>query len=68
MRLEASPETRAERIKRRELGTLLDHFLDKTGPLAEQMERFGIGDLVVENDQRSPQAVADEILRRIDWL
>ncbi|MDQ3962843.1 MAG: hypothetical protein M3277_02870 [Actinomycetota bacterium] len=68
VRLEASPETRAERIKRRELGTLLDHFLAKTGPLAQHMERFEIGDLVVQNDNQSPQAVANEILRRVGWL
>lgn len=68
VRLEASPQTRSERIKRRELGTLLDHFLEKTGPLADQMERFGIGDLVVENDNQTPQAVANDILRQIGWL
>jgi dephospho-CoA kinase len=68
VRLEASPKTRAERIKRRELGNLRDFFLKKTGPLAEQMERFGIGDLVVENDRRSPQAVADKILRLVRWI
>jgi hypothetical protein len=32
------------------LGNLLDLFLQKTTPLADQMERFGIGDLVVDND------------------
>ena len=32
VRLEPSPQTRAERIRRRELGSLLDHFLEKTGP------------------------------------
>ena len=68
VRLEASPQTRAERIRRRELGTLLHHFLEKTGPLAEQMESFGIGDLVVQNDDQTPHAVANEILRRIGWL
>jgi dephospho-CoA kinase len=68
VRLEASPQTRAERIRRRELGSLLDHFLEKTGPLAQQMESLRIGDLVVENDSRTPQAVATEILRRVGWL
>lgn len=68
VRLEASQQTRAERIKRRELGVLLDLFLEKTDPLAKQMECFAIGDLVVENDNRTPQDVAAEILTRIHWL
>ena len=68
VRLEASRHTRAERIKRRELGALLHHFLEKTDPLAKQMEYLGIGDLVVENDARTPQEVAAEILTRVEWL
>jgi adenylylsulfate kinase-like enzyme len=68
VRLEASPETCAERIRRRELGNLLDLFLEKSTPLAAQMECFKIGDLVVDNENRTPQAVADEILRSIRWL
>jgi hypothetical protein len=31
------------------------------------MKRFGIGDLVIENDNRSPQAVAEEILKKLKW-
>lgn len=68
IRLEASQQTRAERIERREVGVLLNHFLERTGPLAKQMQCLGIGDLVVENDNRTPQDVAAEILTRIDWL
>lgn len=68
VRLEASPQTCAERIRQRELGALLDHFVEKTGPLAEQMKCLGIGDLVVENDNRTPQDVAAEILTRIHWV
>ena len=68
VRLEASEATRAERIRRRELGELRQLFLEKTGPLAEQMERFGIGDLVVGNDKRTPQQVATEILTSIGWI
>jgi dephospho-CoA kinase len=68
VRLEASAETRADRIRSRELGNLLEPFLQKTSPLAEQMQRLGIGDLVVNNDNRSPQEVAGEVLKSIGWL
>ena len=68
VRLEASAPARAERIRRRELGNLRQLFLEKTDPLAEQMERFGIGDLVVNNDERTPQEVATEILTSIGWI
>lgn len=66
VRLEASQQTRAEGIKRRALRVLLDHFLEKTGPLAKQMECLGIGNLVMENDGRTPQDVATEVLMRVD--
>jgi hypothetical protein len=68
VRLEASSATRAERIRRRELGTLLNHFLEKTDPLARQMQYLRIGDLAVANDDRTPQDVANEILSRLGWL
>jgi dephospho-CoA kinase len=68
IRLEASAETRAERIRRRELGALLDHFLVKTDPLARLMQSLEIGDLVIQNDGHKPQAVANEILTRLGWL
>ncbi len=67
VRLEASPETRANRIRQRELGNLRELFLQKTDSLAEQMRHLGIGDLVVENDGRSPAAVAEEVLRSLVW-
>lgn len=68
VRLEASSETRAGRIEKRELGVLRDLFLQKTDPLAAQMESLGIGDLVVSNEGRTPQDVATEILERLDWI
>ena len=68
VRLEASAESRADRIRSRELGNLLDLFLQKTDPLAEQMRRFGIGDLVVNNDNWIPQEVANEVLSSMGWL
>ncbi|MFN2390114.1 MAG: AAA family ATPase [Actinomycetota bacterium] len=68
VRLEASTDTRAARIKHRELGNLLNLFLEKTDPLAAKMKRFGIGDLVVDNDHRTPQEVAEEVLTSIGWI
>ncbi len=67
VRLEASSEVRAARIRSRELGNLRDLFLDKTDPLAQQMRDLGIGDLVVDNDGRRPQEVAEEILGSLVW-
>lgn len=68
VRLEASSEVRAERIKKRELGTLLKLFLEKTDPLANQMAFLGIGDFVVRNERQKPQEVAEGILNRLGWL
>ncbi len=68
VRLEASSEVRAERIRNRELGALLKLFLEKTDPLAEKIASYGIGDVVVRNDRQKPQDVADEILNSLGWL
>ena len=68
VRLEASSETRASRIRERELGNLLELFLEKTDPLAEQMRCLDIGNLVITNDERKPQEVATEILYAIGWM
>ena len=67
VRLEASSPTRAARIDNRELGRLRGLFLEKTDPLAEQMRALDIGDVVVENDGRRPQEVAEEILESLGW-
>lgn len=67
VRLEASQETRVSRIQRRELGNLRALFVAKTEPLARQMRRLGIGDVVVENDERRLQEVAEEILGSLGW-
>lgn len=67
VRLEASSETRAARIGSRELGSLRELFLEKTNPLAQRMRELGIGDLVVHNEGRRPQEVAEEILGSLGW-
>jgi adenylylsulfate kinase len=66
-RVQASPETIAERIRQRELGYLLDDFLNRTDALAQEIEEAGIDDFVVTNDNRSIAEVAAELLEKLGW-
>lgn len=66
VRLEASQAVREERIRSREFGALRDLFLEKTGDIEDKMRRFGIGDVVLENE-KEPQRVASRLLEEIGW-
>jgi adenylylsulfate kinase len=67
VRLEASQGVREERIRQREFGDLRDHFLKRTGFLAEKMEAAGIGDIVVTNEEE-PRLVATRLLEKLGWI
>jgi thymidylate kinase len=66
-RVAASPETIAKRIRQRELGYLLDDFLNRTDALANEIEDAGIDDFVVVNDDRPIAEVAAELLEKLGW-
>jgi predicted kinase len=67
VRLDASQETREERIKRREFGDLREVFLERTGFLAEKMASGGIGDIVLTNEEE-PRLVATRLLEELGWI
>jgi hypothetical protein len=67
VRLEASQEAREDRIRRREFGELRELFLNKTGPLAEQMRCLDIGDVVLYNEEE-PRLVATRLLEELGWI
>jgi hypothetical protein len=68
VRLVASPETIAQRLRGREDGPSLAWHLDRAGELASLFERGGIGALVIDANHQSPADLATVILTRIGWL
>ena len=68
VRLDASEASRVARIERREFGQLRDPFIAKTSELAARMDRMGLGDIVVSNDDRDPVDTAREVLQRLGWM
>ena len=69
VRLDATEESRARRIKTREFGYLRDMFLDKTGEIEWKMDCFDLGDIRVRNDDdRSPLETAREALENLGWI
>ncbi len=68
VRVTATPETVAARIRSREVGNLLDDFLARTESVAETIERAALEELSVANDGRRPAEVAEEILGYLGWL
>ena len=66
VRLEASQAVREERIKSREFGALRELFLAKTGDIEAKMRRYGIGDVVLENEEE-PHRVVSRLLEEIGW-
>jgi chloramphenicol 3-O-phosphotransferase len=67
VRLRASVPTLAARVTRRETGSGRDWHLARAAELAVQLERDGIGDVVVDTDGRSVGDVAREVLTRCGW-
>ena len=68
MRLDASEETRQERLKAREPEAFYENFARaRTGELAASIEALDIDDAVVDNDGRHRDEVAREVLAAADW-
>jgi adenylylsulfate kinase-like enzyme len=68
VRLRASPETLAARVRRRETGSALERHLRRAAELAASMEQARVEDLLVETDGRSIEEVAREVLTLSRWL
>ena len=67
VRLGVRPETVAARLRGRESGESLAWHLRRAPELTAIMARNGIGDLVVETDDRTPDNIAAEVLRLVGW-
>lgn len=67
-RLQATPETLLERIKRREIGSGLDWHLQRAVELGRQMEQDRVEDFVVVTDGKSVGEVARQVLVKSGWL
>lgn len=68
VRVAAPPEIVAERIRRREIGNLLEDFLSRTDSVAQTIEGAALEAFSVTNEDRRPSELASEILRRLGWL
>ena len=68
VRVIAAPETVKARIRRRDVGALLEDFLRRTDSVAEEIERAGLESFSVSNNDRRPSDVAADILERLGWL
>lgn len=68
VRLAASEEANAERIRKRENGSGVDWHLERAVELAAQLEAARVEDLLVETTGRGVPSIAREILERAGWL
>ncbi len=67
VRVVASPETVAARLRARDHGRLLEDFLRRTDSVAEEIERAGLESFSVTNEGRPSPELAGEILERLGW-
>jgi len=66
-RLTASTETMLARLRVREPGSIRPWMLARAPVLAEQLERTGPDDFVLDNDGRQVRSVAEELLFKAGW-
>ncbi len=67
-RLDVRPEELDRRLRAREAPEHLEWHLERAVVLQEQMQRTGVGDVVVEVGSLSPAEVAAEVCRRTGLL
>ena len=67
VRLTVRPGTVAARLRGRESGESLAWHLRRAPELTEIMGRNGVGDIVVETDDRTPEEIAVQILGLVGW-
>jgi hypothetical protein len=68
VRLTASPSAIEGRLRRRDSGQELEEHLRESMEMSRAMDREGLEDTSVANDDRSPQEVAREVLQRVGWI
>jgi hypothetical protein len=61
VKVNASPETIAKRLRRRDTGAVLEEHL------RQELDLAPVEDLEIENDGRPIREVAEELLRRLEW-
>ena len=67
VRLRATADTLAARVKQRETGLGRDRHLQRAVELARRMEVAAVEDIVVDTDSRAIPDIASEILMRSGW-
>jgi broad-specificity NMP kinase len=68
VRLQASLETITNRLAGRETGSSLRWHQQRAQELMEIMDREGVGDLIIDTENRSAEDIAAEILLQSGWL
>ena len=68
MRLTASPATILGRLRLRDSGQELEEHLRDSIEMTRVMDREGMEDFAVANDDGSPGQVAQEVLQRVGWI
>jgi adenylylsulfate kinase-like enzyme len=68
VRLTASPQTIERRLRRRDSGQELEEHIREALTMGRTMDRQGLEDFAVANDDRSPSQVVREVLQRVGWI
>jgi hypothetical protein len=68
VRIKASPDARAARIRSRNTGASLEWHLYRTGELDAILDEASLEAFTIENEGRAVSEVAQEILERVSWL
>jgi len=68
VRVTALPPTIERRLRRRDSGHELVEHLRESVEMSRVMDRSGLEDIAVANDNRTPQEVAREVLQRVGWI
>jgi dephospho-CoA kinase len=65
--VQASAETIAERLGRRDAGDVLREHLEESAQMARALASANLHDAVLENETTPPADTARELLRRLGW-
>ncbi len=68
VRLTALPSTIESRLRRRDSGEELEEHLRESMEMSRVLDRAGLEEMAVANDNRTPQEVAREVLQRVGWI
>lgn len=68
VRIKASPEARASRLRSRNTGASLEWHLYRTEELDAILDEASLEAFATENEERAVSEVAQKILERVNWL